>query len=65
MPAAWRCLHVQAIKCGLVADVAPDVLSQKSLVLLRFSALMMSVLPLLDLFSKDEAAEEMDNTNQL
>jgi len=55
----WSSGEIDLVPFSSLQGIPAEVLAQKSLLLLRFSALMMSVLPLLDLFSKDEAAAEM------
>ena len=55
----WQGANVDLVPYSALQGQNPEVLEHRTLLLLRFSSLMMSVLPLLDLFSKDEAGREM------
>eukprot|EP00656_Telonema_subtile_P005025 TRINITY_DN12284_c0_g1_i1.p1 TRINITY_DN12284_c0_g1~~TRINITY_DN12284_c0_g1_i1.p1 ORF type:complete len:1939 (+),score=482.72 TRINITY_DN12284_c0_g1_i1:116-5932(+) len=55
----WASDKIDLVPYSALQGESPGVLQHRTLLLLRFSALMMSVLPLLDLFSKEEGSGEM------
>ena len=65
MSAEEKALILDLIPFPLLIKHSPAELHARSLMLIRFSSLMMSVMPLLDLFSKEETNAEMGAIRQM
>merc|ERR1712196_469887 len=55
----WKSGQIDLVPFPQLIDKSPEILHERSTLLLRFSSLMMSVLPLLDLFSKEVSSVEL------